>query len=105
MIRRAKRWISGPAEILLLLSILACVLEGALRKWVFRESAGPIRYFCYFAKDFIFGAILLCRARTEVNKSLKKVLIVSLPLILTGALLGSIHELNLVGGLLSFRAL
>ncbi len=105
MNHRSKRWVSGPAEILLLLSIVACVLEGTLRKWVFRESAGPIKYTCYFAKDFIFAAILLCRSRGALNKSLRTVLIVSLPLILTGAALAAVHELNIVGGLLSFRAL
>jgi O-antigen ligase len=105
MIHRSKRWVSGPAEILLLLSIVACVLEGTLRKWVFRESAGPIRYGCYFAKDIIFAAIVFCRARAGLNKSLGKVLMVSFPLILTGAGLAAVHELNIVGGLLSFRAL
>ena len=93
MNHRSKRWVSGPAEILLLLSIVACVLEGTLRKWVFRESAGPIKYTCYFAKDFIFAAILLCRSRGALNKSLRTVLIVSLPLILTGAALAAVHDL------------
>ncbi len=105
MIRRAKGWFSRPAEMLLIVSILACVLEGTLRKWVFRESAGPIRYGCYFAKDIFFAAIVFCRARAGLNKSLGKVLMVSFPLILTGAGLGAVHELNIVGGLLSFRAL
>jgi O-antigen ligase len=105
MIRRAKGWFSRPAEMLLLLSILACVLEGALRKWVFRESVGPIRYFCYFAKDFIFAAILLCRPRVALNKSLRTVLLIGFPLILTGAALAAVHEFNIVGGVLSFRAL
>ncbi len=105
MIRRAKGWFSRPAEMLLIVSILACVLEGTLRKWVFRESAGPIKYTCYFAKDFIFAAIVFCRARAGLNKSLGKVLMVSFPLILTGAGLAAVHELNIVGGLLSFRAL
>jgi len=105
MIRRAKGWFSRPAEMLLIVSILACVLEGTLRKWVFRESAGPIKYTCYFAKDFIFAAIVFCRARAGLDKSLGKVLMVSFPLILTGAGLAAVHELNIVGGLLSFRAL
>src|SRR5437764_7145177 len=105
MIQRGRRWISGPAEVLLLLSILACVLEGAFRKWVFRESAGPIKYACYFAKDFIFAAILLCRSRGALNKSLRTVLLISFPLILTGAALAAVHELNIIGGVLSLRAL
>jgi hypothetical protein len=105
MIRHAKRWVGGPAETLLLLSILACVLEGTLRKWVFRESAGPIKYACYFAKDFFFAAILFCRARGVPNRSLRTVLIFSFPLILTGAALAAVHELNIVGAVLSFRSL
>src|SRR6266446_9835289 len=98
MIRRAKGWFGRPAEMLLIVSILACVLEGTLRKWVFRESAGPIKYTCYFAKDFIFAAILLCRSRGALNKSLRTVLIVSPPLILTGPPLAPPHQLNIVGG-------
>src|SRR2546430_11639286 len=105
MIRRAKRWVSGPAEKLLLLSIIACILEGAFRKWVFRESAGPIKYACYFAKDVIFAAILFCRAGAPFNKNLRTVLIVSVPLIITGAVLSAVRELNIVGAVLSFRSL
>src|SRR5438067_12486847 len=93
------------AEMILILSILTCVLEGALRKWYFRESAGLVRYACYFAKDFIFAAILFCPRRASFNVYFKKVLVFGMPLILTGAVLGGIHELNVVGGILSFRAL
>ena len=105
MIRSAKRWIAGSAEGLLMVSIIACVLEGALRKWVFRESAGFPKYFCYFAKDLIFAAILLCRPRGVFNLELKRVLLIGLPLVLVGATLGAVHELNLVGALLSLRSL
>ncbi len=105
MIQRAKGWVSGPAERLLLLSILACVLEGAFRKWVFRESAGPIKYACYFAKDFIFAAILFCWPRGLPSASFKRVLTVALPLVIAGASLGAVHELNIVGAVLSFRSL
>src|SRR5260370_36811117 len=100
------KWIRArPAEFLIAFSIVACVLEGTLRKWVFRESAGPMKYACYFAKDFIFAAILLCRSRGALNKSLRTVLIVSFPLILTGATLAAVHELNIVGAVLSSRSL
>ena len=102
---RLKKWISSPAENLLLLSILACVLEGAFRKWVFRESTGTVRYVCYFAKDIIFATILFCRPRAALNRNFKKILLISVPLIVTGAVLAAIHELNLVGALLSSRAL
>src|SRR5438309_3076348 len=94
-----------PAEAILILSILACVLEGALRKWIFRGTPGPIIYACYFAKDVIFAAILFCRPQGAFNQTFRKVLIVGLPLIVIGAALASVHELNIVGGALSFRAL
>lgn len=100
------KWVRlKPAEVVVALSLLACVLEGALRKWVFRESAGPIKCACYFAKDFIFVGILFCRARIASNKILRTVLIVSVPLIVAGAALAAVHELNIVGGILSFRSL
>src|SRR5437588_2254878 len=94
-----------PAEAILILSILACVLEGALRKWIFRGTPGPIIYACYFAKDVIFAAILFCRPQGAFDQTFRKVLMVGLPLIVIGAALASVHELNIVGAALSFRAL
>ncbi len=105
MIQSFKGRITSRAEQLLLLSVAACVLEGVLRKWIFRDSAGPIKYACYFAKDFIFAAILFCRPHVALNKSLRTVLLLGLPPILIGALLSSVQGLNFVGGLLSLRAL
>jgi O-antigen ligase len=105
MIQSLKGRITGSAELLLLLSVVACVLEGALRKWIFRESAGPIRYACYFAKDFIFTVILFCRPVGALNQELKRVLVLAFPLIIGGIIFGSVHDLNVVGGILSFRAL
>lgn len=100
------KWIrQRPAETLLFVSIVACVFEGAFRKWVFRDSGAWVRYACYFAKDFIFAAILFCRTRTGANKALRIVLIASLPLILIGAALAAVHQLNVVGSVLSLRAL
>jgi hypothetical protein len=94
-----------PAETLLLLSIFACVLEGALRKWIFRGAPGPLIYACYFAKDVIFAAILLCRPQGPLDQTFRKILLVGLSLIVAGAALASVHELNIVGAALSFRAL
>src|SRR5437016_269849 len=94
-----------PAEAIVILSILACVLEGALRKWIFRGAPGPIIYTCYFAKDIIFAAILFCRPQGAFDQTFRKLLIVGLPLIVIGAALASVHELNIVGGALSLRAL
>ncbi len=105
MIGLFKGRITNRAEQLLLCSIAACVLEGVLRKWVFRDSAGPVKYICYFTKDFIFAAILFCRPRAAFLKSLRIVLLAGLPLILVGAALSSVHEFNIVGGLLTLRAL
>src|ERR1700730_15630825 len=94
-----------PAETILLLSIFACVLEGALRKWIFKGTPGPITYACYFAKDVIFAAILLCRPQGASDKTFRNLLIVGLSVIVSGAALASVHELNIVGAALSFRAL
>src|SRR5437870_10286984 len=99
-----KRIHQRPAQTILFLSILACVFEGAFRKWVFRESAGPIRYACYFAKDFIWIALVIfCRRRGEAvaGETFKKLLTVGLPLVLTGAALSATREVNLVGAVLS----
>src|SRR2546421_115811 len=105
MIQTVKGGITHRATQLLLVSIAVCILEGALRKWIFRESGGSIKYVCYFAKDFIFGAILFCRPARPFNNQLKTVLLFGLPLTATGALLSSVHDLNIVGGVLSLRAL
>src|SRR5947209_5449811 len=60
---------------------------------------------CYFAKDVIFAAILLCRPQGALDQTFRKLLIVGLSVIVSGAALASVHELNIVGAALSFRAL
>src|SRR5437764_15406211 len=97
----------STAQKLLIFSILACVLEGTLRKWIFRESAAPVRYGCYFAKDVIFAGIIFCRPIVPASAlaSFKKVLMIGLPIILIGAALSATQGLNVVGAILSFRAL
>jgi O-antigen ligase len=105
MISRVRTWFATRAELVIVLSIVACVLEGAARKWVFRESAGPTKYACYFAKDFIFAGILFCRPLGAYCEQLKKVLVLAFPLIIAGMFFGIIHDFNVVGGILSFRAL
>ncbi len=102
-------WIrQRPATVMLLLSIVACVFEGTLRKWVFRESGGLMRYACYFSKDFIWIALVLfCRPTVETfgRQYLGRVLAIGIPLVLLGVVLSGARDLNLVGGVLSFRAL
>src|ERR1700719_2023880 len=90
-----------PAEIMLLLSLFACVFEGALRKWIFRGTPGAVTYACYFAKDFLFAGILLCPRIAPLNRTFRKVLLIGLPLILRAAILAPVHELNPVGPALS----
>src|SRR5260370_7906701 len=94
-----------PAETILLVSIFACVAEGALRKWIFRGTPGPITYICYFAKDVLFAAILLFRPQGAFDKTLRKFLIVALSLLVAATALPSVHDLNIVGSGLSFRSL
>src|ERR1051326_448264 len=102
--KRIRYWLP---DFLVVLSVLACVFEGSLRKWVFRDSPGPARYACYFAKDIVWIALVVfCRPRGEaLTKNLGRVLIIGLPLVALGAAISSARDLNLVGGLLSFRSL
>jgi len=103
------KWIrQRPVEILLFFSILACVFEGACRKWIFREVNGPITYSLYFAKDIIFFAIVMLPGVRNVSRlqgSLKRIFSIALPLILVGASISAVRDINFVGSLLSFRAL
>src|SRR5438093_13706115 len=94
-----------PAEMILLLSIFACVFEGALRKWMLRGTPGTLTYVCYFAKDLLFAGILLFPRIAPMNRTFRNVLLIGLPVILSGAVLASVHEVNPVGAALSIRAL
>jgi hypothetical protein len=98
---------SRRAEVILYLSIFACVMEGAARKWVFTSSA-PARYVCYFSKDILFAILIITTwPRTSINgsDSLRKFLTFGILLIVLGAMLSSYVEINWVGAALTARAL
>jgi hypothetical protein len=98
---------SHRAEVILWLSIVACIMEGALRKWVFQGD--PIyRYLCYFSKDILFGVLVITTLpRVSINgsDSLRKFLTFGILLTVLGAILSSVVEINWVGAVLSTRAL
>jgi hypothetical protein len=82
-------------------------MEGAARKWFF--SSGSIaKYLCYFSKDILFGLLVVTTwPRTAINgsDSLKKFLTFGISLCVVGAIISSTEEYNLVGAVLSARAL
>jgi len=80
---------SHRPEIIIYLSILACILEGALRKWVFGGSSS-YRYLCYFSKDILFGALIITtwpRISSIGSDSLRKFLTFGILLTVLGAIL------------------
>ena len=98
---------SHRAEVILYLSIFACVMEGALRKWVF-QSEPIFRYLAYFSKDILFGLLVITtwpRASISGSNSLKTFLTFGILLAAGGSLLSSFTEINWVGAVLSARSL
>jgi hypothetical protein len=95
------------AEIIFCLSIVACIMEGAARKWVF--TGEPIfRYLAYFSKDILFGILVMATwPRGSINGSdlLRKRLTFGILLTVLGAILSSVVAINWVGAVLSVRAL
>ena len=99
-----KRGLAATA--VLLLAFLLCILEGALRKWMFRGATGNSNYILYFSKDIAFAlVVLLTPSQRNIDSSLKKALILGLPLIVLGALMSSAGSFSPVGSFLSARAL
>jgi hypothetical protein len=98
---------SHRAEIILYLSIVACIIEGAFRKWVFQGEA-IYRYFCYFSKDILLGLLVITtwpRASIKGSDSLRKYLTSGILLIVLGGILSSFAGFNSVGAVLTTRAL
>jgi O-antigen ligase len=96
------------AEVLAVLAIVACVGEGAVRKWVFRDAGGFGQYGPYFAKDVIFGLLIMfCRPKgpTDSDGIFRRVLSVGLPVTIAGAALSTASGFSAVGALLSLRSL
>jgi hypothetical protein len=98
---------SHRAEVILYLSILACVMEGAARKWVF-QSEPIFRYLAYFSKDILLGVLVMAtwpRASISGSDLLRKFLTFGILLAAGGSILSSFAEINWVGAVLTARAL
>src|SRR4030095_7410413 len=94
-------------EIIFCLSVVACIMEGAFRKWVF-PSGTIVKYLCYFSKDILFGLLVVTTwPRASINGSdlLKKYFTWGILLVVLGAIISSVEQINWVGALLSTRAL
>src|SRR5437016_130595 len=95
------------AEIILCLSIVACIMEGAARKWVF--TGEPIlRYLAYFSKDILFGILVVAtwpRGSINGSDSIRNRLTFGVLLTGLGGILSCVVAINWVGAALSVRAL
>ena len=90
----------------LLAAITMIILEGAFRKWVFPEG-GLVKYLMYFSKDIIFAALLFFPKRSQpslVLKTFEKWLLPGCALLVLGAIASSMEGFNLVGAVLTARA-
>ena len=100
----------GRAEWLVLASIMLCVLDGAIRKWVLRDEEGFLKYVPYFGKDFAFVLILLIprpKELGEIGRKLWNILKVGLFLCVVAVLVSVIfnwRSFNAVGAVLSVRS-
>jgi hypothetical protein len=102
----AKTGIRVGVEFFFLFAIVACTLEGAVRKWVI-PSEGYIRYLMYFSKDVLFAACLLLPATAKPNqlaKQYRQWIALGVVLTLVGAMF-AMAGANVVGAVLSLRSM
>ena len=92
---------------LLVLALLACTIEGALRKWVIPESS-LFRYFAYFSKDLILCQVFWIKVQdplVDEQYRWQQVLRVGVMLVIIGAGLSMVvGGLNPVGAVLTLRS-
>jgi hypothetical protein len=94
-----------------LLGFALCVLDGAIRKWVLRDTESLWKYAPYFAKDVALVALVLfCKpiAWGRSPKTFSRFLIVGLGLSAVGSAISIFVNWQLfspVGGFLTFRSL
>jgi O-antigen ligase len=104
------RHVSG-AEWLVLGSIALCVLDGAIRKWVLRDTEGFLKYVPYFSKDFVFALILFIPRPTDIGEFGRKLwnfLKIGLSVCVVGALASAVFNwsaVNMIGAALSIRSI
>jgi len=96
------------AGLVLLAALTMTIFEGAFRKWVPSFQAGRASYLMYFSKDLIFACILLLPRVSSVSPALRTFQNWLLPgclLIALGAFISCFFGVNLVGTVLTARAL
>jgi len=101
----AGRW--QTAWLVLMAALTMIVFEGAFRKWVPGFGEGIGKYLAYFSKDIIFAALLLFPRRAGTSPALTTFQHWLLPgccLLGVGALLSSMHGVNMIGAILTTRA-
>jgi hypothetical protein len=88
-------------------AFIACVLEGALRKWVINPDYRLLKYSIYFSKDALFLFCLTLPAK-HANASvtrLKPYILLGAAMVLLGGAIASVTDFSLVGAVLTIRAL
>lgn len=96
------------AEWILFAALLLCILEGAVRKWILRDTESSLKYLPYFGKDIaLVGLVLLCRPRTPyvTLATFRPFLQVGLGFVIVGGAFSASAGWSLVGSILSFRSL
>jgi hypothetical protein len=105
-----RRW-QSRAEWAVVASIVLCVLDGAIRKWVLRDEEGWSKYLPYFAKDIVFASILLMPIIGKAaDHAIRGWNSLRLGLIICGigvlaSIAFNVSSLNPVGAVLSVRSL
>jgi hypothetical protein len=98
---RRTEWI----EWTILLAIVACTLEGALRKWALPRGS-QLRYVAYFSKDLLLGLCLVYATRTRQNLFVARArrwILPGVALAVVGCAIAT-SGANLVGAVLTLRA-
>jgi len=96
------------AWIILLAALAMTVLEGAFRKWVPPFQGGIGRNVMYFSKDLIFASLLLMprvKPLSAAQSTYENWLVPGCVLLSVGSLASCLHGVNIVGALLSAKAL
>lgn len=91
---------------MLVAALAACVLEGAVRKWLIPDGS-PLRYVAYFSKDILLAACILSPARAAANPLVIRathIITGGVVLTLFAALFGCTGGVNPVGAILTLRS-
>lgn len=92
---------------ILLTALVLTIVEGSIRKWVIGSQGNPLNHLAYFSKDIVFAMLLLLPARGPsfpAFEVFRRWLLPGCFLLLLGALLSSTQGFNIVGAVLTLRA-